>query len=98
MSYSGGSRKRSRTADSSFSRAASEAPSETGSMDWAGSSQTGEEEEILPNGNEPTPALPSLDEHIPSVEVGYPEQACRVPPFSAATATSCRGALGFLAG
>lgn len=71
FSYPGGSRKRSRAADSSFSRAASEAPSDTGSMEWAGSLQTGEEEEILPNGKEPTPApLPSLDEHIPSVEVG----------------------------
>ncbi|CAL5227755.1 g10774 [Coccomyxa viridis] len=64
----GGSRKRSRTADPSFSRAASEAPSESGSMDWAASSQAGEEEDILPNGTEPTPAPPSFDEPIPSVE------------------------------
>ena len=69
--YPGGSRKRSKAADSSFSRAASEAPSDTGSMDWAGSLQAGEEEELLPNGKEPTPAPPSLDEHIPSVEVGF---------------------------
>ena len=74
--YPGGSRKRSRTADSSLPRAASEAPSETGSMDWAGSVPAGEEEEILPNGNEPTPVPPSLDEHVPSVEVGCSQQAC----------------------
>ena len=39
-------------------------------MDWAASSQAGEEEDILPNGTEPTPAPPSFDEPIPSVEVG----------------------------
>ena len=39
-------------------------------MDWAASSQPGEEEDALANGNEPTPAPPSFDEPIPSVEVG----------------------------
>ena len=39
-------------------------------MDWAGGLPAGEEEEMLPNGNEPAPVPPSLDEHIPSVEVG----------------------------
>lgn len=53
--------------DSTSSRAASEAPSESGSMDWAGSLQIGEEEVALANGNDTAPA--SLDEHVPSVEV-----------------------------
>ena len=49
-------------------RAASEAPSESGSMDWAVSSQAGEEEVALANGNADT-STPSLDEKMPSVEV-----------------------------
>ena len=87
----GGSRKRSRTADPSFSRAASEAPSESGSMDWAGSSQAGEEEDVLPNGNEPTPAPPSFDEHIPSVEVGCQNQPSTLVSVAAYTFHLCMG-------
>ena len=49
-------------------RAASEAPSESGSMDWAGGSQAGEDEVALANGNADM-STPSLEEKMPSLEV-----------------------------
>ncbi|CAK0750991.1 hypothetical protein CVIRNUC_002033 [Coccomyxa viridis] len=71
----GGARKRSRGMETPATRAASEAPSESGSMDWAVSSQAGEEEVALANGNADT-STPSLDEKMPSVE----EEEAKIKP------------------
>ena len=54
--------------EASAAPAASEAPSESGSLDGAVSFQAGEEEVALANGNADR-AQPGLDEKVPSLEV-----------------------------